>query len=122
MGLAVLFQHVVERPESQSRSVISSCPDYIILSSIIGGKRQVSYFFFQEDVVDDFKSGLVWTDIVESEDGVDDLPPLVVIIGQRGEFESGLQCLYELVILLLSLVEDNGRIISFFWLFVQYCV
>lgn len=86
MGVAVFLQHVIERPEGQSRPVISSSPNYIILCSVIGGKRQVPNLFLQEDVVDDFECGFVGTDIVERKDGVDDLPPFVVIAGQRGQF------------------------------------
>ena len=87
MGLAVLCQHVVERPESQPRPVVASCPNDVVLGSVIGGKRQASCLFFEEGIVDDFKGGFVRTDIVEREDGVDDLSPLVVIAGQGGEFE-----------------------------------
>ena len=87
MSLAVLFQHVVERSKSQPGPVVASCPNNIVLGSVKGGKRQVSYLFFEEDVVDDFERCFVGTDIVEREDGVDDLSPLVVIAGQGGEFE-----------------------------------
>lgn len=120
MCLAMRLQHVVERPKGQSRPVIASCPDYIVLSSIISRKGQASYLFFQEDVMNNFKRCLVWTDIVECKDGVDDLPPFMVIIRQRGQFEAGLQCLDELYILCSSLVKDNVRVIFFLWLFMQY--
>ena len=81
---------------------------------------QVSYFFFEEDVVDDFERCFVGTDIVEREDGVDDLSPLVVIGGQGGEFEPRLQGMYESWVGWISLMEDNGRVACLLRLFVQY--
>lgn len=79
MAPAMFLQHIVEWSKGQSGSVISSRPNYVILSCKIGRKWQASLFLLSKDVVDDFESGLIGTDIIEREDGVDDLPPLVVI-------------------------------------------
>ncbi len=79
MAAAVFFQHVVERSEGQSRSVVATCPNDIILCCEVRWKRKASLLFFGKDVVDDFESGLVGTDIIEGKDGVDDLSPFVVV-------------------------------------------
>lgn len=82
MDSAVLFQHVVERPEGQSRPMVSTSPDNIVLGSVVSGERKVPSLFFQENVVDDFECCFVGTDIVKREDRVNYLPPFVIIAGQ----------------------------------------
>ena len=80
MSLTVSFQHVVEGAKSESGTMVAACPHDVILGCIVGRHGQTSFLFLQEDVVDDLKGSFIGADVVECENGVDDLSPLMVVL------------------------------------------
>lgn len=57
--------------------------------------------------MNDFKRGLIGRDVIERKDGVDDLPPLMVVSGQDGQFQPFLEAGDDVIRLVGSLVEDE---------------
>ena len=88
MSEAVGLEHVVEGAKGKSRSMIPTCPHYIVLGSKVSRKRKFFLLFLEEDVVDHFQRSFIRTHIVKCKNRMYDLPPLVVIARQRLHLKS----------------------------------
>lgn len=119
----MFFKHIVKRPKCQSRSMVPTCPHNIILGSKIWRQRNISLRLLAENIMYNFKSCLVRTNIVQSKDGVNLLTPFMIIRWQSRYFQSRLNLLNCLFTVNISSMKRESILSVFFsFPFVKNCI
>ena len=115
--VAMIFQHVVERAKSHSRSLVPSGKGNIVVASKVGRKGVPSNFPLVEHIVNDFQGLFIRIHIIEGKNGLDLSSPFVIVLGQGGSSQPLLDSFLNFGQVLLLGVK--GQRLVFFKMFVR---